>query len=78
MAEKRKMSTRSGGEPLKKRASTPVPPPQPPVQPLEDGLPVRFKDGEDLPTLAKQQDKNLPSDQYQTIAERFVTVAQGS
>jgi hypothetical protein len=76
MAEKRKMSTRSGGEPTpKKRALTPLPAPRPAVEPIEEGLPTRLKDGEDLPTLPKQQEKSLPDSQYQSIAERFVILS---
>lgn len=72
------MSTRSGGEPpLKKRASSPLLPPLPLVEHVEEGLPISLKDGEDLPTLPTQQDKNLPDAQYQSIAERFVTLLPG-
>lgn len=75
MAEKRKMSTRSGGEPpLKKHASSP---PLPSVEQVEEELPISLNHGEDLPTLPIQQDKNLPDAQYQSIAARFVTLLPG-
>ena len=72
MAEKRKMSTRSGGElPPKKRVSSLSPSPSP-VKHIDEGLPTRLRDGEELPTLPVQQDKNLDDALYQSIAERSV------
>ena len=73
--EKRKPSTRNRGEPpLKKRQSSPPPPqpPQRPKAPVEEGLPVKLKDGQPLPTLAEQQDAKLSIAEFQSIAERFV------
>ncbi len=78
MTEKRKLSTRNRGEPpLKKRESTPLPPPPPPppppqVVPVEEGLPVKLKDGQPLPILPEQQVVDLSISDFQTISERFV------
>ena len=67
------MSTRSGGEPpMKKRISSSLPSSPPPVKTIDEGLPIRLRDGEELPTLPTQQDKNLSDTQYQSITERFV------
>lgn len=67
------MSTRSGGEPpAKKRISSPLPSSPPPVKDIDEGLPTRLRDGEELPTLPTQQDKNLSDTQYQSITERSV------
>lgn len=67
------MSTRSGGEPpVKKRISSPPSPSPPPVKNIDESLPTRLRDGEELPTLSTQQDKNLSDSQYQSITERFV------
>lgn len=74
MAEKRKPSTRNRGEPpLKKRLLTPTPPPPAPEpsEPVEEGLPVKVKDNDELPTLPVQQEKDLPLTDYQSISERL-------
>lgn len=63
------MSTRSGGEPpVKKRISLSPPP----VKNIDESLPTRLRDGEELPTLPTQQDKNLSDTLFQSIAERSV------
>ena len=82
------MSTRNRGEPpLKKRALSPPPPPaptrapppkaapsplQPPAELTIEGLPLRLRDGQHLPTLSEPQDLNLHDNNYQSIAERSV------
>ena len=76
MTERRRTSTRFRGEPpLKKRATTPPPPPPPApaaVEPVvHSGLPTRLQDGQRLPTLSRQQDPDLPSSEYRSIAERW-------
>lgn len=77
MSEKRRLSTRNRGEPpLKKRALTPPPPPTapaprpPPPEPIEEGLPVKLREGQTLPTLAEPQEKDLSTKAFQTISER--------
>lgn len=84
MTEKRRLSTRNRGEPpLKKRALTPPPPPAPsraapahpplpPTEPIVEGLPVRLRDGQALPTLLEPQNSSLSDKVYQTVAERLV------
>lgn len=76
MTEKRRISTRFRGEPpFKKRATTPPPPPPPALAAVEpvvhSGLPTRLQDGQKLPTLSRQQDPDLPSSEYHSIAERW-------
>lgn len=67
------MSTRSGGEPpVKKRISSPLSPSPSPAKNIGEGLPTRLRDGEELPTLPTQQDKNLSDTLYQSITERSV------
>lgn len=67
------MTTRSGGEPpAKKRALSPIHLPVTPLKPVEDGLPIKLTDGEELPTLSTQQSQNLSNARFQSIAERFV------
>ena len=77
MTEKRKLSTRNRGEPpLKIRQSTPPQPPPPPppsqIAPVEEGLPVKLKDGQPLPVLPEQLDVDLSTTDFQTISERFI------
>lgn len=85
MSEKRRLSTRNRGEPpLKKRALTPPPPPAPPraaaavlpppAEPIIEGLPVRLREGQPLPTLPESQDSSLPDKAYQTVPERLVSL----
>ena len=72
MAEKRKIrqSTRTRGEsPLRKG---PSPPRQ--IEPLEEGLPYKIKDDQDLPILSRPQDQDLCSTEYQSIAERLEVI----
>lgn len=72
MTEKRKPSTRNrGGPPLKRRPSTPPPAPQPKVEPVAEGLPVKLKDGQHPPTLPVQQDVTLLNADFQSISERY-------
>ena len=71
MTEKRKPSTRNRGEPpLKKRLPTPTPPPIP-SEPVEEGLPVRLKDDQELPTFFAPQERDLPIEDYQSVSERL-------
>ncbi len=76
MIEKRKLSTRNRGEPpIKKRRQSTAPPPptpQPLTVPVEEGLPVKLKDGQPLPTVPEQQNASLSITEFQSIAERFV------
>ncbi|KAL9124879.1 MAG: hypothetical protein Q9217_005844 [Psora testacea] len=82
MSEPRRISTRFRGEPPpKKRALTPTPPPAPrpptrsappPAQLIEEGLPVKLREGQPLPTLTEPQDLNLSTKEYQTISESGV------
>lgn len=83
MSEKRRISTRNRGEPpLKKRALSPpaptpqkaAPAPPPPAAPVEEGLPVKLRDGRTLPTQPGLQNLDLPFRAYQTVSERFVTL----
>lgn len=59
----------------KKKASTPVvaatPPPPPPPEPVDPPLPTKIRDGEGLPMVAAPQPDDLPSTDYQSIAERY-------
>lgn len=76
MAEKRKVrqSTRRYGEPpLKKRILTTSPAPEL-SEPADEGLPSRLRDNQDLPALLVQQDQDLCSKEYQSIAERLVSL----
>ena len=80
MAEKRKYSGREtryrGERPPKRRASTPPPPtplrPEPVKVETEEGLPMKLKEGQALPTLPERQDSNLSSVEYQSIDDRSV------
>lgn len=58
----------------KRRQSTPPPltTPQPLTVPVEEGLPVKLKDGQPLPIVPQQQNTNLSITEFQSIAERFV------
>ena len=58
---------------MKKRALSPDRQASSPLGHLEGELPTKLKDGEELPTLPVQQDKNLSDAQYQSISARFVT-----
>ncbi|KAG8533061.1 uncharacterized protein KY384_001844 [Bacidia gigantensis] len=85
MAEPRRMSTRFRGEPPpKKRALTPSPPPPlekpvkhtpKPVEPVEDGLPMKLREGQAMPTLSEPQDENLPDKDFQSISGSGVLAA---
>lgn len=75
MAEKRKIrqSTRARGESLlRKGLNSPSPPRQ--IEPLEEGLPYKLKDDQDLPILSRPQDKDLCPTEYQSIAERLEVI----
>lgn len=72
MTEKRKPSTRNRGErPVKKPPATPTPSPKPP-DPIHDGLPVKLKADQELPTLPTPQSSDLSTTEYQTISESGV------
>lgn len=76
----RRVSTRYRGEPpLKTRAPEPTPPPPPhraqpapavTTEPLEDGLPLQYKEGQPLPLLSEPQCIDPPLKAFQSIAER--------
>jgi hypothetical protein len=82
MAEKRKFPTRERREQAaKRRASeatqtphsqktTPAIPRSPTLEPVEDTLPIRIKDGEALPTVLKAQLTTLSAREHQSVAER--------
>lgn len=73
--EKRKPSTRNRGEPpVKTRpvdAKSPTPTPLPKLPELVvDSLPLTLKDNQELPTVPRQQDRQLSAVQFQSIPER--------
>lgn len=86
MGEKRRLSGREStakrraAKPIhlsRKKISAPAvipvessPSPFEPVQ-KEEPLPVKVEDGEGLPVLPAPQPSNLPTDEYQSIAERY-------
>ncbi|GFF28906.1 hypothetical protein IFM51744_00687 [Aspergillus udagawae] len=68
------------GSSSRKKVSTPsvAPTPQPPPpepEVIEKPLPTKIKDGEALPTLSAPQPADLPSKEYQSIAESAVLLA---
>ena len=85
MAEPRRISTRYRGEPPpKRRALTPTPPPVTPphakpipipIEPVEEGLPVKLREGQSLPTLSEVQDTDLSTKAFQTISESGILAA---
>ena len=85
MTEPRRISTRYRGEPPpKKRALTPTPPPAPishakhgpaPAEPVEEGLPVRLREGLPFPTLPEPQTLELSDKLFQTVSESGVLAA---
>ena len=85
MTEPRRISTRYRGEPPpKKRAVTPTPPPAPathpkpipiPAEPIEEGLPVKLREGQPLPTLTQPQDTDISTKAFQAISESGVLAA---
>jgi hypothetical protein len=77
MERKRKLppraSARSGLS--KKRTSTPpehAPPALPPPV-VEEPLPRSIAGGKPLPTIEQPQPDDLPTSQYQSVAERYLT-----
>ncbi|KAI9765694.1 MAG: hypothetical protein M1835_007338, partial [Candelina submexicana] len=73
MGEKRKASTRARLETSRKHASTP---PEPsPSESVGDGLPTKLTDATSIPTLDVQQQDDLPSKEYQSIAESGILAA---
>ena len=81
MAEKRKFPTRERREhAAKRRASeaapqsqktTPAIPRSPTLEPVDDPLPTKIRDGEALPTVLKPQLTTLSAREYQSVAERY-------
>ena len=57
----------------KEKAPTPKAP-SPPTEPIEAPLPVAIKEGDPLPVRKSRQPTNLPDEDYQSIAERFVAI----
>ncbi|KAL9045440.1 MAG: hypothetical protein Q9214_001512 [Letrouitia sp. 1 TL-2023] len=71
--------TRYRGEPPpKKRQLTPPPTPVTPKEhpkPVDDGLPVKLKEGQRLPTQPERQDPTLSVSEYQSISESGILAA---
>ncbi|KAI9712156.1 MAG: hypothetical protein M1812_006994 [Candelaria pacifica] len=79
MVEKRKASTRARLELAKKPASTPPCDPSSivaePSESVGESLPTRLTDATPIPTLEEQQSEDLPSKEYQSIAESGILAA---
>ena len=70
MVEKRKASTRSRADVAAKRHSTTPPDDASSAESVDDGLPTKVEEGEALPTLEDPQSDELPSKDFQSVADR--------